>query len=375
MVKQILLSMLVTFVILLPVMFAVLSPFIVRKLAEMETFFATCKEGQARGITWNKKFSRFIMSYAGQCFAGELNKNLREDETDYWEVVPDTRPTHKKSFFKKLFRGIYWIGIPPFAEIPGYRMTWIEWGYPKKTDGTVSINKAPISHEETISHILVQSDVYFVRIPSAETSGGVPFDVSFLLTINITNPYKASYRIQHWLEAVTNQTEGTTRVFIGTMEASELFTVKEDTDMKTVGKFTLSPTSSVKLLKALKERFKEFKDEYGVFVELIQIQSVEPAGTDAEKFRRLLTMEYEARQNAKRVLIEADAEANKIRKVAEAQRDAAREVIGAVASIPGGAEIYHSQQVGSLPNLTTYVEGGKRKGGPVISVPINIGKK
>lgn len=367
------LAMLVTLVVLALPTLIVLSPFIVRKLAELEKFWATCQEGGARPVTRNKKFSKFIMSYAGKCFAGEIKGSpLKKNQPEYWEVVDDTRPHEKENFWS----GLYWIGIPPFAEIQRYKMTWIEWGFPKKEDGTVSTEKAPIPHEETISQVLVQSDVYFVRVASAETSEAIPVDVSFLLTINITNPYKALYRVQHWLEAVSNQTEGTTRVFIGTKKASELFTLEEGVDKKSVSKVTLSPTSSERLLEALKERFAEFKNEYGVFVELIQIQSVEPAGTDAKKYRALLTMVYEAEQNAKKVAIEAAAEAGKIVTIAKAKATAATEVIGAVSAIPDGAEIFHSQQVGGLPKLTTYVEGRGKKGGkkgPVISVPIDSG--
>lgn len=369
-------AMLVTFVILILPTTIVLSPFIVKKLAELEKFWATCQEGQARPVTWNKQFSKFIMSYAGFCFEGELAEpKFRRNEAEYWEVVKDTRPQKKKSI-KKLFDGIYKIGLPPFAEIQRYKMTWIEWGYPKKADGTVSIEKTPIPHEEIISHILVQDDVYFVRILSAETSEGVPFDISFLLTIKITNPYKAMYRVQHWLEAVTNQTEGTTRVFIGTKKASELFTLEENADTKAIGKGGLSPTSSEKLLDALKERLADFKKEYGVSVHPIQIQAVEPGGSDAKKYRELLTRKYEAEKEAERTRIVADAEAYKIKKIAEAQKEAATEVFGAVAAIPGGQgpDMYHSQQVGGLQGLKVYTEGDRKNKGnnPVTAISTDI---
>jgi regulator of protease activity HflC (stomatin/prohibitin superfamily) len=368
--------MTLTILVFAPFTIAVLSPFLARKLAELEKFWATCQEGQARPVTMNKKFHKFIMSFAGKCFAGELDPSIVESSEEYWEVVDDERPK-KKGLFGKVFKGLHFIGVPPFAEIQRYKMTWIEWGYPKKSDGTVSVDKAPIPHEEIISHVLVQSDVYFVRVPSAETSEGVPVDINFLLTIRVTNPYKALYRVQHWLEAVTNQTEGTTRVFIGTKKSTELFTLEEDTDKRAVGKVVLSPTSSEVLLEALKERFREFKESYGVQVELPQIQSVEPAGSDAKKYRELMTMEYEAEQNAKRVMIEAGAEAGRISTVAKAQKTAVEDVIGAVAQIPGGAEIFHSQQIGGLKNLSTYVEGrrGKKDTGTVISIPTDPGKK
>lgn len=368
--NSMLVAMLMTIAVLALPALIVLSPFIVRRLAELEKFWATCQEGQARPVTRNRKFSRFIMSFAGKCFAGELDDSLSKNNAEYWEIVEDNRPPQKESFWS----GLYWIGIPPFAEIQRYKMTWIEWGFPKR-NGNVSIEKEPIPHEETIGHILVQSDVYFVRVSAAETSEGVPVDVSFLLTINITNPYRALYKVQHWLEAVTNQTEGTTRVFIGTKKVAELFTIEEKTDNKTVAQFTLSPTSSEELLRALGKRLEEFKTEFGVFVELVQIQSVEPAGADAKKYRELMTMIYEAKQKAERVGIEAAAEAGKIKTIAAAQEEAANKVLGAISRIPGGQDLFHSQQVGGLENLNVYVEGDRKDKGPIIAIPSTFHKK
>ena len=385
--------MLATLVVLTFPAVLILSPFIVRKMAELEWFFATTAEGQARPVIWNKKFRKFIMNYAGHIFQGELFKDHRNasfrfdpQEAEYWELIHASQwPRKNKTVIEKLlrlFEGVYLIGVPPFAEIQRYRMTWIEWGYPKKSDGTVSTTKAPISHDEPISHVLVQSDVYFVKVLSAETKEGIPVDVSFLLTISITNPYKALYRVQHWLEAVTNQTEGTTRVYIGTQNIRELFAPPEGDPstalpVGTIG--ALSETSSEELAKALHSRLENFKERFGVNVELVQIQSIEPAGDAAAKYRELLTRKYEAEQEAERVRIAADAEAYRIETEAKAKQKAAEMVVGAVSSIPNGPDIFHSQQVGALQNLRTYVEGdrqGKSKKGkkPVIAIPTDSGE-
>jgi hypothetical protein len=366
-------SMILTVVILFLPLVLAFSPFIVRKLAENELFWATCKEGQTRPVTWNKKFKKFIISYAGKCYAGELDKSLSTNNENYWEVVNDPRPQSEKTGLEKIFEGLYWIGLPPFAEIMRYRMTWIEWGHPKKADGSVSSHKEPIPREETISHALVQSDVYFVKVPSVETAEGIPVDVSILLTAWINNPYKALFRVQHWLEAVTNQTEGTSRVFIGTLEIKQLFTLTKEEQKKGPNprnKASLSATSSKALEKALKKSLENFKDNFGVTVDKVQIQSIEPAGDAAAKYRELLTKEYEATQEAKMVRIKADAEADRIRKIAEAKKEEAELVLGAVTSLPGGLEAFHSQNVGNLPNLQTYVEGNKgRKPKTVVAIP------
>src|SRR3989344_4414335 len=373
--------MLITFIALAVPVFAILSPLIVRKLAELELFFAVVAEGQARPVIWNKQFSKFIMNYSGYCFAGQLDRTLRENNEEYWEVVRDQRLTRPHRIWK-FFRGLYYIGFIYFAEIQRYKMTWIEWGYPKRPDGILATTKAPISHEEIISHVLVQSDVYFVKVLSAETSEGIPVDVGFLLTISITNPYKALYRVQHWLEAVANQSEGTTRVYIGTQNIRELFAPPEGDPstalpVGTIG--ALSETSSEELAKALHSRLENFKERFGVNVELVQIQSIEPAGDAAAKYRELLTRKYEAEQEAERVRIAADAEAYRIETEAKAKQKAAEMVVGAVSSIPNGPDIFHSQQVGALQNLRTYVEGdrqGKSKKGkkPVIAIPTDSGE-
>jgi len=368
--------MLITFIALAVPVFAILSPLIVRKLAELELFFAVVAEGQARPVIWNKQFSKFIMNYSGYCFAGQLDRTLRENNEEYWEVVRDQRLTRPHRIWK-FFRGLYYIGFIYFAEIQRYKMTWIEWGYPKRPDGILATTKAPISHEEIISHVLVQSDVYFVKVLSAETSEGIPVDVGFLLTISITNPYKALYRVQHWLEAVANQSEGTTRVYIGAKEIRQLFApppTAPGTIIPVGAVGALSETSSSELAQSLQDRLKNFNVEFGVHVELVQIQSMEPAGDAAAKYRELLTKKYEAEREAEMVRIAADAEAYKIGKIAEAQQQAAEMVLGAVSRIPGGPDIFHSQQVGGLPNLRTYVEGDRKGKGPIIAIPADRGE-
>src|SRR3989344_8109694 len=368
--------MLITFIALAVPVFAILSPLIVRKLAELELFFAVVAEGQARPVIWNKQFSKFIMNYSGYCFAGQLDRTLRENNEEYWEVVRDQRLTRPHRIWK-FFRGLYYIGFIYFAEIQRYKMTWIEWGYPKRPDGILATTKAPISHEEIISHVLVQSDVYFVKVLSAETSEGIPVDVGFLLTISITNPYKALYIVQHWLEAVANQSEGTTRVYIGAKEIRQLFApppTAPGTIIPVGAVGALSETSSSELAQSLQDRLKNFNVEFGVHVELVQIQSMEPAGDAAAKYRELLTKKYEAEREAEMFRIAADAEAYRIQKEAEAQQKAAEMVVGTVSRIPGGVDIFHSQQVGGLQNLRTYVEGDRKGKGPIIAIPADRGE-
>jgi hypothetical protein len=361
-----------------------LLPFFVRWLAEgedpetgqrkREIFFAMAKEGQARAVEWNRRFRILIMSFAGHCFAGKLNATLNPRQAEYWEVVVDPRRPRTYNFLQKMlnipaYDGIHFIGPPYIADIPKYRMAWIEWGHPHLPGGGVTANKTPIPHEELISHILLQQDVYYVKVPAAETKEGVPVDVNMLFTIVITNPYKARYRVQNWLEAVTNQAEAEVRSFVASEAVLQMLTVTAGDQPGVTAAVTIADESRKELEAMLKGRLEKFKEEYGVDVRLTQIQSVELAGPDAGKYRALVTAGFEALKKKEVKIIETDATAYEIERLAAARKKEAEEVFQTISKIEGGVEMFHSQQVGGLQNLRTYFEGDPKRPRPAAAVP------
>lgn len=360
-----------------PIVILVL-PIFLRWLAEenkqtgkKEVLFATVQEGQARPIEWNRRFHGFIMSYAGYCFAGELpDSGLDRNQAEYWEVVPDDRPPRRYSLLAKMFNlpaysGLHFMGPPFIAQIPRSRFTWVEWDFIRQ-NGSPTTEKGPIPHEELIGHILVQGDVYYIQVFAAETREGVPVDVKCLFTININNPYKAGYRVQDWLEIVTNQAEADIRTFVGTEKVLDMLTVTAGNQEGVVA-VTISDRSRAELESILATGMARYRRDYGVNVSLPQIQSVEPAGPNADRYRALITQQFESEMGALATRTAADAKAYEIRAIAAAEKDAAVEVLGTVSELKGGAKLFRAQQIGRLQQLRVLVEGGGNR--PGVTIP------
>lgn len=345
-----------------------------KQTGKREVLFATVQEGQARPIEWNRKFHGFIMSYAGYCFAGELpDADLEMNQAEYWEVVSDNRPPKQYGLLAKLFNlpaydGLHSIGPPFIAQIPRNRFTWVEWDFKRRADGSITTEKGPIPHEELIGHILVQGDVYYIQIPAAETREGVPVDVKCLFTINVNNPYNAWYRAQDWLELVTNQAEADIRTFVGTEKVLDMLTVTAGNQEGVVA-VTISDKSRAELESMLATGVARYKKDYGVNVSLPQIQSVELAGPNADKYRAMVTQRFESEMSALATRVAADADAYRIITIAAAEKEAAVEVLGTIDKLKDGAKLYRSQQIGKLPQLRVLVEGGNRSG---VTIPADL---
>ncbi len=338
----------------------VFSPFLIARwlgsIEDQDIFFKTVDEGQARAVMINGKFDKMIMSFNGHRFSG---KALPNDPASKWDVIPGetwgTKILKVIPIFGKLVGGLHWIGMWPFAEINRYHFKWITWDYPDQGSGDNSkkSEKTAVPRSELIGHILVQDYVYYLKIKQAETlalpiapspqnpgapkiEAGVPADLELLFTIRITNPYKARFAAQDWLELVTNQMEVYVREIVGTFEFTDLF--------------ANANARSEELQVRLAAQIAEIKQTYGVWIKKIQIQSVQPGGPEAEKYRALTTKVYEANQNAKAREIEAGAE-----------RKYLMETVGYVASDPAVLEAYKWRQI-KESGLSTYIESGSGVG-------------
>lgn len=306
--------------------------------------FATVQEGRARPVEWNQRFHHFIMNKQGHTFKGRLpNSNLDICKTEYWEVVPDTRQPRKYNLFEKWllvpsYQGLYYIGIPGTAKIPRNRFGWIEFNYAKQPDGTISNKKAPIPHEEMISHILVQPDVYFVSIDAAETKEGVPVTVNLLLTMEVVNTYKARYGVQNWLEAVTNQAEANVRRYVGSQEVLQMLTV-DVADATTSVPIGMTQEAREQIEGILKNEMRHIEQEYGVAIRIAQVQSVEIVGPDAAQYREAVTTEFTARAAAKKLGIQTEAEAKRITDLGVAEAGKFNAIIAAIATSPIGPQV------------------------------------
>lgn len=330
---------------------------IVRLLAEFNVVWTYVPEGRAKIITLNGRFERVVMSYNGYRFRrdyeltreeannpryieGELRGETLEEirqriEPHPWDIIPDlTGHTMSRGRFPFL-SGIYWVGLPPFAEVFRHTFRWTSF---EQTDE--SPDRVPKAREEEMDFALVQDDVYYVAIKSAETSGSterLPVDVQILLTARIVNPFKAYSRVQRWLELVTDQTDARIRAYIGEHRYEHLIDDPE--------------TAAMNILEKIADLTDEFLGRFGVRVDKVQILSIDPP----PDLRELTLARYKADQEGEALVITARKKAEARAIEANAEEDYIRKTDGVLAEL--GAEALRAHAIKNS-NLTTAVTIG-----------------
>lgn len=313
----------------------------IRLLADNNTLFTYPKEATAKAIMINGQFSRFVMSLRGHCFAGELDKTL--SEIDKWEIVPGN--TKFKGARLPLLTGIRYVGLPPFSGVYRYHFTWTSLEEDLRSDGDI-VSKFVPKDLPKADYIYLREDVYVTKLGTAECADNIPLDAYILVGGRITNPYKALFRVEKWLEATNNAITQRMRSFFGNHTYEELRKIQEAMRKGP----TATPGEASGSIHALSEHFAEtfayIENEWGFRPSFVQIYSIDPGSKLADEFIRASTQKYVAEQKR---------DAN----IAEGQGLAARDTshFSAVAAIPGGPDMFKWTQIKDS-RLTTYVEGG-----------------
>lgn len=265
---------------------------------------------------------------------GEINSSRKyfglkgiPEINDPCDIVPDVRNirSEKNIFLPKFMRGVYWVGIPPFYKIYSYRFRWasFEQKYDEKSGTLIT---RPVTTEKTLRYITLKDDIYNMTVESAETSEVIPLNIEIALTVNITNPRKALFKIEKWLEVVINQVGAKIRKFVGTQGYFQLIQAKDQEK-------NLLDYSSEKLLSDRKLEFiiTAIRLIYGVNIKRVQIKEINPATKEAEEFIRASIQEFiSARQSAGW----------------EKEAVGLKRKFGAISEIPGGVEMYIAEQYG-----------------------------
>lgn len=250
-------------------------------LASRDIFFTLVREGTAKAILRWKRFSRLTMSYRGH----ELDND--------WNVVSTTAPaapTQKRWF--RWMSGLQWVGIPFMNSVHSYRFKWTSYEEEKT-----------VQKEEVIDFVLVQDDVYYSFVDEAETKGMVPVNVALLLTLRVVNPYKALFRVQHWLEATQNRLKPAFRSFVALKEFEELTKQKEAIEDE-LNSF-LQGTNVDEFI----------RDNYGIELVAVEIVRIDAAGEWAAKFSEAATKKWLAEKEKQQIETLADAEVERLGRV------------------------------------------------------------
>jgi len=270
-------------------------PFAIRLLAEKNIIFTIVKEGTAVAImgSGDSGFQRFIF-----CFRG---KTL---DSTTWDVL-DTTITSDDTWQQKLIKffglsGVRYLGIPGMQSIHRYKFRWNSL---LQSDQEGAQNAGGIyfkSHDEWLQYILLQDDVYYARVESAEDEEMVPLNLDITLRVRITNPYKALFVAQEWLEMTWAIVLPSLRRFISTKSWQELSGNLDQHEKD----YTTSIQGDLHWLKI----------NYGVRVEKFHVIRVQPGGSRATMYEEAATKAFEATAEAKRIRILAEAERDRIEK-------------------------------------------------------------
>lgn len=250
--------------------------------APRDLFFTSVQEGNAKAIMKgtkdNPEFVRLIMSYDGYKFDKD------------WNIVAGKE--------KHLLGGIRWLGLPGLYWVHRYKFRWTSM----IENGTLE------TKEKVIDYIYVKRDVYAETLKKAEVGNSlVPVDVRFLITAQVINPYKALFRVEKWLEYITNRVKVPARDYVAQQEDPKDLVVKKQ---------DLGPLLHKKLEEA--GTIEDFKKEVGV--EILKLETPE---IDLGAFQEQATAQWKAKQEGDAAVIKGtkEGEAYKARRLLEKEGD------------------------------------------------------
>ncbi|MFA5318238.1 MAG: SPFH domain-containing protein [Patescibacteria group bacterium] len=271
-------------------------PFAIRLLAERNIIFTIVREGTAVAImgAGDSGFQRFV-----SCFRGKTLNQGTWDVRDV-NIAPD------KTWWQWIVKffglsGVHYLGIPGMQSIHRYKFRWnsLLQSEQEGAQNAGGIYFKP--HDDWLRYILLQEDVYYARVESAEDEGMVPLNLDITLRVRIVNPYKALFVAQEWLEMTWAIVLPSLRRFISTKSWQELSGNLDQHEQD----YTTSIQGDLDRLETT----------YGVKVEKFHVIRVQPGGTRATMYEEAATKAFEATAEAKKIRILAEAERDRIKAI------------------------------------------------------------
>jgi regulator of protease activity HflC (stomatin/prohibitin superfamily) len=243
-------------------------------LAPSNYFFTFVKEGTAKIIVIGDAFSHILIQWRGRTFRYDLSGKERwmvVDEFLKENIIKDVLDEGGASAYKKITKrtireprhigGLRWVGLWPFYKVYTYDLRWHD--IHKVKDG-----EEPVFHDEkNLDYVLLRQDIYWTKLPAAETKPGerIPVDAEFLIKMRVTNPYKAIFDSPiGWVENIINLLTPVLRGVIGNNDLDYLISLKGGE------KFW----NELVVLDDFKSIPKEVKEKWGIEIMLVQVKNI-----------------------------------------------------------------------------------------------------
>ena len=298
-------------------------------LAPRNIFSTFIYEGTAKLFVRGKEFSFGLMRWKGYDFKYNVDPNGCTSEEAKWEVVSSSGPEKKPFLGGFMVYTLFW----PVVDALVHKFRWTT----VKEDG----KKDP--KEEWQDFFLLPAAVYHDTQEKCEDSLGVPLQIVSNLTARIVNPYKANYRVQDWLEYLKNQVWSPfLRAYITTQEYQYWHTHKDGLNKELQTNFLKS------------DEINELKEKYGILVEKIAVTDINPP----EETRKKTLQTYEAEMDKRKKIIDAEAEAARIKTVFKQIEDFGQlgQLIRTLEAIEQ-SEVATSISVQAIPGLSEMLRG------------------
>ncbi len=273
-----------------------LAQLVIYLCSSLGILWVTPKEGEAVAIMRNKKFHKMVLRYTGHCFTETISEEAT-DNLEMYNIVQDEAPGIISLFISLVFpiRGVSWVGIPPFFSIHRYKFEWTDDRFEKR---------AP----EEIEWILVQKYVYGIILDKIELEGGIPYTIKLLITLQITNPAKALFRVKRWLDATMERISGWSRDEFSSLSINDFVAPEGDREMADYAAHA-GPRLERALQRIMESAKTQLTPEFGVSVSIVQVVEIDPANED---LRSIIIQREVAKQKALAAIEEARGEAEAI---------------------------------------------------------------
>jgi len=251
-------------------------------LAPENMFFTFVPENKVKFIVAGNKLRKILISSDHYT----LDKN--------YNVVPGRS--------ESILGGLYFYGIWPISDVMTYKFEW----------SNITGSGEVISHNEILDTMILKTDMYLVNVEKAEDADLVPLDLKVVVTARITNPYKAMFVAQSWLEYVTNIVKTTVRnemrkhCFIDLIGGG-----KSNTHFSSLGGNIFAQMN-------VSGEINDLKNSYGVEISDIRIETIDPHDSN---LRELTLKKIVAEKQAEADLIEAQGKAKAFKERAEAWKE------------------------------------------------------
>jgi regulator of protease activity HflC (stomatin/prohibitin superfamily) len=286
----------------------VLLPIVLKPFALKDQFWTLDPEAKGKIAIRGGDFDHAILA-SDISHLNDPRKRWYDRRFPDWEVLPNTKPSayyDDRWSIIKAFGG-YWVGVPWNVEIYEYSFTWNEPCLNERGEP----DYRPRRNQPTKLWFACEFEYIFTF--EALTSDNLRVKIQYGLTVQITNPRKALFGIDDWLQRVEVAADRVAKDFIGTHSYALL---------RGEGEKSVNPEAKENFSAPIKDLTNKLLDEdaaipyqtgtcghYGITISAADFRAIELAGAFAAANEEATIKVYNAEQNARSEVIDSEAKA------------------------------------------------------------------